>query len=378
MSNATVLKIQPEHQPKLAPAPQAPVAAAPAKPKTSIRTRIIRGVLLLAVLSAATYYGHSYWTVGRFAVSTDDAYVKADMSVLGAKISGYVQSVPFADNASVKAGDVVLKLDDGDYRLTVDAAKAKIETQKAAIAAIAQQKQAQNSQVTAAKAQLESAKAAELNAVLTQNRASQLVKSNAGSQQALDDATRQRASAEANINVAQANIDAATAQLAIFDAQSTTAQRQIDELAIAQTKAEHDLAATEIRAPFDGIVANRAVEPGQFVGAGTRLLAVVPVQLSFITANFKETQISSIHPGQKAEIEIDAFKGEKFEGTVDSVAPASGAEFSLLPPDNATGNFTKVTQRVPVKIALPPELAIRLRPGLSVSVTLDSRDTGKQ
>jgi membrane fusion protein (multidrug efflux system) len=378
MSNATVVKIQPEppQQATLKPSASAPQPQPPAKPKASPVRRIIMGVALVAALSAAAYYGHSYWTVGRFEVSTDDAYVKADMSILGAKIAGYVDSVPFGDNAKVKAGDVVLKLDDGDYKLAVDAAKAKIETQKASIEAIAKQKIAQQSAVVAAQAQFDSAKAAELNAVLTQNRASQLVKSNAGSQQALDDANRQRATAAANVNAAQANIDAANAQLAIFDAQTTTAQRQIDELNIALAKAEHDLSFTEIKAPFDGVVANRAVEPGQYVGAGSRLLALVPTQLSFVTANFKETQISLIHPGAKAEITIDAFKGETFEGKVDSISPASGAEFSLLPPDNATGNFTKITQRVPVKITVPPELAAKLRPGMSATVSVDSRDQG--
>jgi membrane fusion protein (multidrug efflux system) len=143
-------------------------------------------------------------------------------------------------------------------------------------------------------------------------------------------------------------------------------------------KAERDLSFTEIKAPFDGVIANRAVEPGQFVSAGSRLLALVPTQLSFVTANFKETQIASIHAGAKAEITIDAYKGETFEGKVDSISPASGAEFSLLPPDNATGNFTKITQRVPVKVSVPPELAAKLRPGMSATVSIDSRDKGAQ
>lgn len=379
MSNATVVKIQSEapHQaPPPKPAVTPPLQQAPQKPKASPIRRIIMGVVLVAALAGAAYYGHRYWTVGRFMVATDDAYVKADMSILGAKIAGYVDQIPFADNATVKAGDVVLKLDAGDYQLAVDAAKAKIETQKASIDSIAKQKIAQQSAVAAAQAQLESAKAAELNAVLTQNRASQLVKTNAGSQQTLDDANGQRATASANVNAARANIDAANAQLAIYDAQTTTAERGIDELKIALAKAERDLSFTDIKAPFDGVVANRAVQPGQFVSAGSRLLALVPTQLSFITANFKETQISSIHPGAKAEITIDAYKGETFEGKVDSIAPASGAEFSLLPPDNATGNFTKITQRVPVKITVPPALAAKLRPGMSATVSVDNRDQG--
>ena len=361
-------------QPAASPPPPAPVEPAPAK--ASPVRRIILGVALLAALGTAVWYGYDYVMVGRFQISTDDAYVKADSAVLGAKIPGYVQAVPVDDNASVKAGDVVLKLDSGDYDLAVAAAQAKIETQKAQIATIAQQKIAQNAQVSATLAQLASAKAAELNAVQTQNRASTLVKTNVGSQQALDDATKQRASAEAAVNVADANIAAAQAQLGILDAQAVSATRSLDELTIALQKAQRDQSFTDVKAPFDGVVANRAVQQGQYVGAGTRLLALVPTQLSFITANFKETQISDIHPGQKATITVDAFKSEKYEGKVVSLAPASGAEFSLLPPDNATGNFTKITQRLPVKISVPPELAAKLRPGLSATVSVDLRDSG--
>ncbi len=138
-------------------------------------------------------------------------------------------------------------------------------------------------------------------------------------------------------------------------------------------KAERDLSFTSVRAPFDGTVANRAVEPGQFVQGGTRLMALVPADGAYIEANFKETQLADLHAGQKAEISIDALDGEVFEGHVLSLAPASGSEFSLLPPENATGNFTKITQRVPVKVSVPPELAAKLRPGLSVTVTVDTR-----
>ncbi len=372
---------------KIAPAPTVQEAARPppavhqqqpaAPPRKPIVRRIILGTVLLAALAAAGNYGYQWFTVGRFQISTDDAYAKADMSLLGAKIAGTVKDVPVADNAAVKAGEVVLRLDDGDYKLAVDAATARIETQKSSLATIAVQETAQQSQIAATEAQLESAKAAELNAVLTQNRASQLIKSNAGSQQALDDATRQRAVTAANVIVAQANIDAAKAQIGFLNAKAAEVQSGLNELTIALAKAKSDLSFTEIKAPFDGVVANRDVEPGQYVGPGTRLMALVPTTQSFIEANFKETQIVDIHVGQKALITIDAFGGEKYEGVVQSISPTSGAEFSLLPPENATGNFTKITQRIPIKISVPPALAIKLRPGLSVVVSVDLRDSGK-
>jgi membrane fusion protein, multidrug efflux system len=338
--------------------------------------RLIASVALIALLAVAADYGYNWYQVGRFEISTDDAYVQSDISQLGAKVSGYIAAIPAAENASVKAGDVVVKLDDGDYKLAVAAAEAKIETQMAMVATITEQLNAQQSQITSALAQLDSAKAAELNASLTQNRASQLVKSNIGSVQSYDDATKLRATTRANVSVAEAGVEAAKAQIGILNAKSVEAQSGLKELQIALEKAKRDLSFTEIKAPYDGVVGNRAVQVGQFVAPGTRLMALVPTSQSFIVANFKETQLAEIHPGQKATITVDAFKGQTFEGKVVSISPASGAEFSLLPPENATGNFTKITQRLPVKISVPPELAAKLRAGLSVSVTVDSRDNG--
>jgi membrane fusion protein, multidrug efflux system len=348
----------------------------PNPPQKSKRPLILR-IVILAALLAAAYYAYGWFTLGRFQVSTDDAYVKADVSQLGAKVPGYVASIPAQENASVKAGDIVVTLDSGDYALAVAAATARLETQKSTIATIAEQAKAQDAQINATEAQLESAKAAELNAVQTQNRASQLVKSSIGSQQTYDDATRQRSTAGANVLVAEANIAAAKAQIGILKAKDLEAQNTLNELTIALDKAKHDLSFTEIRAPFDGIVGNRAVEVGQYVGPGTRLMALVPTNAAYIEANFKETQLADIRPGQKVVIYVDALGSEKFEGQVDSLSPASGAEFSLLPPENATGNFTKITQRLPIKITVPPELAAKLRPGLSVTVSIDLRDAGK-
>ena len=384
MSNAA-LKLTPSPAMRVvtqSPSPQqaAPQNAAPLAapaPKKPMRGRIIRGVLLLAVLATAAYYGQDWYRIGRFQISTDDAYVKTDMSLLGTKMAGYVKEAPFADNSAVKAGDVIMRLDSSDYELALASAKARVDTQKTAIATIAQQVLAQQAQINAVSAQLDSAKAIEKNVSVTQARAADLFNRKVGTQQALDDANAALATAHANAAAAAANIEAAKAQLGVLNAQSTSAQSLLSELNIAVTKAQSDLAATEIKAPFAGIVANRAVQPGQFVGAGSRLLALVPVQDSYIEANFKETQLVDIHAGQAATITVDAFKGEKYQGTVQSVAPASGAEFSLLPPENATGNFTKITQRVPVKVSIPPELAAKLRPGLSVYVSVDLRDVGK-
>jgi membrane fusion protein, multidrug efflux system len=355
----------------------APAAQQPEPKKSSPTRKLIIGAVALVALAVAAKYGYDYATVGRFMVSTDDAYVKADTSVLSTKVAGLVAETPVLNNTPVKAGTVLLRLDTKDYELAIADAKAKIATQQAGIAVIGKQKAAQEAQIASAQAQAQVAKAGELNAVLTQQRTSQMVKSNVGSQQALDDANRARDVAEAGIIQADAGIQAAVAQRAVLDANEVQAQAVLANLNVSLEKAQHDLDSGEIKAPFDGVVANRAVAPGEFVGPGTNLMALVPVQTSFITANFKETQLATLHPGQKVEIDVDAFKGETFQGKVASISPASGAEFSLLPPDNATGNFTKITQRFPVKILLPPELSAKLRPGMSVAVSVDTRDKGE-
>ena len=361
-------------KPALVP-PQAAQIPLPAK-KPSNLLRIILGAVALIALGFALNYGYGWLTLGRFQITTDDSYVKADTSILSAKIGGQVIETPVLNNTAVKAGDVVLKLDTSDYETAIASAKAKMATQRAALAVIAQQKEAQTAQISAAVAQLQSAKSTELNAAQTQRRASQLVKTDAGTQQALDDATRARDTASAGISVAEANLNAAQAQLTVLSANADQAKSTVDELQVALDKANRDFASAEIRAPFDGVVSNRAVALGQYVAPGTNLLALVPVSKSFIIANFKETQLAEIHSGQKVEITVDAYKGQVFEGKVASLSPASGAEFSLLPPDNATGNFTKITQRFAVKILVPEDVSLRLRPGMSVAVSVDRRDTG--
>ena len=386
MSNSAQALVTPSPEASARAAPKlalAPVAEAPpASPAIAVKPqrapvmrRVILSAIVLAALVGAAKYGHDWYVLGRFQISTDDAYVKSDMSQLGAKVAGYVKEIPAAENTPVKAGDVILTLDDGDYKLAVDAADARIETQKAVIAGFASQTQAQTAEIAAAEAKLASAKANESNTVTNLDRAEALSKTKVVSQQTVDDWTMKRDAATASVTEAQAGIMAAQAQINVIAANKIEAEKLLAELQTTLAKAARDLSFTEIRAPFDGIVANRAVEPGQFVQEGTRLMALLPADGVYVEANFKETQIADLHAGQKALIKVDAISGATYEGEVISLSPASGAEFSLLPPENATGNFTKITQRVPVKISVPPDLAETLRPGLSVTVTLDTRDT---
>lgn len=345
---------------KLSPAEATPAKETPsapaAKPASGRKALILRALAGLAAALLILWGGH--WLIwGRHLVSTDDAFVGADFSSLAARVGGTVQAVRVAENASVNQGDVLVEIDSGDYVLALDAATHRVETQKAALARIGQQAQAQLANIAAAKAALAREEAAFI-------RASSLNESAFASAKVLEEARAARDSAAAGLAAAEA-------QLNVLKAQAMEATAQLKELETARAKAERDLSFTQVKAPFAGIVGNRAVEPGQYVQPGTRLMALVPQNSAYVEANFKETQIGKLKPGQKVEIEVDAF-GSAVDGEVESIAPASGAQFALLPPENATGNFTKIVQRVPVRIRITDAKGLELRPGLSVVVTVDT------
>jgi len=335
--------------------------------------------LLLAVVAAAlgfgAYEGYGWWTDGRFMVSTEDAYVQADITILSAKVSGYVQSVAVTNNQSVKAGDLIAKIDDGDYRLALRSAQDKLSTQQSAIARIGRQIEAGRASVAQAQAQIAAAQADAERAESDYARQQQLARSDFTSRAALENAKAARDRAVANVQSAQAALSAARANVDVLAAQQTEAQRVAAELQTVVERAERDLSFTEIRAPADGVIGNKAMEVGTFVQPGARLAALVPLTSVRVDANFKETQLASLKVGQKVHIEVDAFPDAEVVGTVESVSPASGAVFSLLPPENATGNFTKIVQRVPVRVSVDPAVVRQgiLRPGLSVVVDVDTR-----
>jgi membrane fusion protein, multidrug efflux system len=356
--------------------PTQPVAseAAP-KPKRNLTRKAIAAAALLAVLGVGGWYGHYYWTAGRYLVSTDDAYVGAKNTTLAAKVSGYVEAVTVEDNAHVRAGDVIAKIEDGDYRLAVDSARGKAVTQQATIDRIGKQIEAQQAAIDQAKAQLASAQAGATRAELELVRQQSLAARDFASKQALEAAQANKAQTAAAVQGAQAAVEAAEANTQVLQAQREEAARTLKELNTALAKAERDLSFTVIKAPMDGVVGNRAMQVGDYVQPGQRLASLVPLDAVYVDANFKETQLGKLKPGQPVKIAVDAMGGEKIDGTVVSVAPASGAVFSLLPPDNATGNFTKIVQRVPVRIQVPFELAEKgaLRPGTSVVVSVDTK-----
>ena len=336
--------------------------------------KLLLGAALVAALAAGGWYGENWYTTGRFIISTDDAYVRADTSALSAKVSGYVADLPVAENTLVTAGTVILKIDDGDFRLAVASAKDRIGLQEATIARIARQAQAQQADINSARAKVAMAEADAQNFAAILERQKTLAKKDFASAQAVDQARANNDRATAAVASAKADLAAAEADYQVIQAEGQEARATLAQFQTELARAARDLSFTEIKAPFDGIIANRAVEPGQFVQTGQRLMALVPVSSAYVEANLKETQLGEVHPGQKAEISIDAWDGATITGTVDSISPASGAEFSLLPPENATGNFTKITQRVPVRIKIDSHDAARLRAGLSVVVEIDTRE----
>ena len=351
-------------------------ASQPSPPPVSVtrRRQLAVAGLLAAVLTLA-YLFASWWTLGRFQVTTDDAYVTARAATLAPKVAGYVAEIAVADNAHVMAGDLIARIDPGDYRLAVRAARDATDIQRAIIARIGKQIAAQRSTADQMQAQVAAAKAAALKAAQDMKRQADLAARKINSAQALDAAQSANEQGKANVTAAEAALAAATGAIGVFEAQRLEAESQLRQAETAVAKADRDLSFTELRAPFDGIIGNRSVQVGDYVQPAQRLASLVPADAISIDANFKETQLARLMPGQCVRITLDADADRVMEGVVESLAPASGSVFSLLPPDNATGNFTKIVQRVPVRIALPPEArdAGLLRPGLSVVVSVNTK-----
>lgn len=347
-----------------------------AKPaRKGLARRLVLSAIVLAALGGGAWYGHQWWIDGRFMISTDDAYIEGDITNIAPKVTGYVAEVNVAANQHVKAGDTLVTLDNGDYRIAAEQAEAEIATQKLTLARYDAQIAAARSAVAQAEAQKTALEATVRGAEIALRRQQDLAARKAGVRAELDNAQVAYDQARANLAGADSAIAAAKANIAVVTAQRAEAESQIHSLQLQKAKAERDLSFTILKAPFDGVVGNLAVQTGDLVSPGQRLAALVPIENLYIEANFKETQVADIKPGAKVKIQVDALANHDLEGTVESISPASGSVFSLLPPENATGNFTKVIQRLPVRIALPKDAleSGRLRAGLSVVVAVDSR-----
>src|SRR5580704_14913420 len=330
------------------------------------------------LLAAGAYWGWQWWRDWRFLQSTDDAYIASDISLISPKIEGYIKEVRVEENQHVTGGQVLFVIDDSDFAAKVAQASAAVASEEAMVATFATRHDYQLAMINQAAAATHSAEAEVNRANLDQERYVSLATREIAPKQRYETAAADATKAAANLLRAQAALEAERQQLAVVDAQKREEEARLMQARATLRLAQNDLDHTVIRAPVDGVIGNRAGQTGQYVKAGTQLLSLVPLPRVYVTANFKETQLIRMRPGQPAEISVDAYPDQPLHGQVESFAPGSGAQFSLLPPDNATGNFTKVVQRVPVRIAVPADgpLARLLRPGLSVTVTIDTRREG--
>jgi membrane fusion protein (multidrug efflux system) len=304
--------------------------------------------------------------------STDNAYVRGDVTSLAPKIAGYVTSVEVEDNQTVRTGDVLFRIDDRDYRARLAQAAADVESAKARLINVDAETKLQHALIRQAEAQRRSTQA-ELNlATRAYDRRHALIRSSVVSQAQVDESDAARSRAEAGVSAALATVEAQQQRIAVLAAQREAAVAAVAQAQAARDLAQIDLDSTVVRAPVNGVIGNRQVRIGRFVTPGAALLDIVPVNDVWVVANFKEIQIEHIRPGQPVRITIDGYPSETFRGVVDSFAPGSGSAFSLLPTDNATGNFVRVVQRVPVKIRFVGNpLPGRLVPGLSARVEVD-------
>ncbi|HET6306687.1 MAG TPA: HlyD family secretion protein [Rhodopila sp.] len=340
--------------------------------------RLFAWAAVLAAVAAGGVYGRYYWTTGRFLVSTDDATVAADSVIISPKVSGYIAEVAVRDNQTVHQGQVLARIDDRDYRTALAVTQADVDAGQAAVENLRRQIDRQQLVVVAAKAAVDSDKAAAAFAEQQGGRYTSLAHAGAATTQdsqqwqtQIREKTAALAHDTAEVGVAEKQIDVFGSEL--VQARATLAQRQA-----ALHQAELNCSYTVITAPRDGTIGARTLRVGQYVQAGTALMAVVPLAAVYVTANYKETQLTDVQPGQPVSIGVDTFPDATVHGVVDSIAPASGEAFALLPPDNATGNFTKIVQRIPVKIRIDSTdpLSGRLRPGMSVEPTIDTHPKG--
>jgi membrane fusion protein (multidrug efflux system) len=329
----------------------------------------------LLFIAAAAGYGNYYWKTGRFLVSTDDAYVKAHSVLISPKVSGYISEAPVDDNQTVKAGEVIARIDPRDYQTALDQAHANVAAAQASIDTLNQQIAQQKLVVEEDRQQVASDQAALVYSQQDYQRYTDLAKDGWATVQRAQQAQADIREKEAALQHDAAVVSAAQQQIGVFEAQLAQAKATLAQQQAMEHQAELNLSYTTITAPVDGTVGVRTLRVGEYVQAGTQLMAVVPLQAVYIVANYEETQLTDVRPGQPVTIDVDTFPGTPVHGFVDSIAPASGQEFALLPPDNATGNFTKIVQRIPVKIVADKAdpLFGRLRPGMSVEPTIDTK-----
>ena len=344
------------------------------RPSRQAIKRAALALLLTSGIAGVAVFGHYYLTIGRYLQATDDAYVKADSTIIAPKVSGYISEVLVADNEQVKAGQLLARIDDRDFRAALNQARADVAAAEAAVKNLDAQIELQDPLIRQQAAEVDATEANLKFAQQERGRYDELMKTGAGTIQRAQQTDAALRSQTAQLQQGKAGLIAANKKVEVLSTQRAQAIAQLDRAGAVEQQAALNLSYTEIMAPVGGTVGARTLRVGQYVQAGTQLMAVVPLDQIYVVANFKETQLTYVRNGQPVQLTVDSFHSTRLKGHVDSVSPASGLEFALLPPDNATGNFTKIVQRVPVKIVLDDQsLNGLLRPGMSAEPTVNTK-----
>ena len=341
--------------------------------RQAIRRAVLAIAAALAVAGTADF-GRYYVTTGRYLETTDDAYVKADSTIIAPRVSGYIAEVLVADNEQVKAGQLLARIDDRDFKTALKQSQADVAASEASVKNLNSQIELQEPLIQQQAAEIEATEANLRFAQEERTRYDALMKSGSGTVQRAQQTDAALRSQNAQLQQGKAGLIAANKKIDVLATERAKAAAQLEHARAVEQQAALNLSYTRITAPVDGTVGARTLRVGQYVQAGTQLMAVVPLDAVYVVANFKETQLTHVRNGQPVELYVDSFHSIRLKGHVDSLAPASGLEFALLPPDNATGNFTKIVQRVPVKIALDDRsLNGLLRPGMSAVPTVNTK-----
>ena len=363
--------------------PAAPAAASQSPPSGSHPSWGRLAIPLFAVLAAFGFIALATlrwdaWVGSETIQSTNDAYVRAELTRLSSRVAGEVLTVAANDFQRVKAGDLLVQIDPADYEAQVAQAEAGVIGAQAALDNLANQVELQYATIAQGEAQQLSALAQEVEARQEQERQQSLTQTEAGTRQKLEQATAGYARAQADVRASRALIAAQRHQLEVLSGTKKQRAADLQGAKAALAAARLKLGYTKIVAPFDGVVGERQVQPNDYVNIGSNLINVVPLPDVYVMANYKETQLTRVKPGQPVEVTVDSFPSENLHGRVERIAPASGSQFALLPPDNATGNFTKVVQRIPVRIAFDKgqPLLERLLPGMSVVTRIRTDEAG--
>jgi len=346
----------------------------PGRQKRNVRMALMAAGAVVLV-AAAGFYGQSWWTSGRFMVSTDDAYLQADSVAISPEVAGYIAAVPVQDNEQVAPGQLLARIDDRDYRAALASAQANADAAAAGVDELVQQIAQQKYSIAEAQAAVAGDQASLSFARQDYGRYATLARSGAGTVQQAQQSGTSAQTQRADLQRDMAAVGVSETQMAVLGAQLVKARADVALAQATLQQSQLNLGYTIITSPIDGVVGERSLRVGQYVQAATQLMAVVPLQAVYIVANYKETQLTDVRPGQPVDISVDTFPGTVVHGVVNSISPASGEEFALLPPDNATGNFTKIVQRVAVKITIDPNdpLIGQLRPGMSVEPAIDTK-----